>query len=271
MISLPPCLLLLDVSAVITSNLADWQQFARIGRCLLPTVVLDDIKDLGDHAPEAETSQKAREFLRFYPNSGWKTTQSAATHPALQPAEGQDLSKRSRLALVVAQTAYGLARSYPDALVVLVSNDQRLIQQLKTLDVNNLVGIPASAMLQWSRTKRRPVVVSHQLQAMSPGTGALAGSTPSRAGTGGSASALASDTASRRPSANRPSAVASCRSSVQRAFSPSRLSSLFFNLLTLSAIAIVALVIWKILAPQSFDRLWKQMPVIQQPAQPRKK
>ncbi len=166
MSELPPIVLLLDLSALLAGQSREWQDFSRLGKCFVPQVVYQELQSLSQGAIEKSHELTARELIRFLPDSGWELTGAGAMHPALLPTPGHRESKRSRLALMVAECAYGVARQSPGRLVVLVSNDQTLVQQLHLVQAANLCGLPLSALLTWSRSARRPPVVTHQMQAM---------------------------------------------------------------------------------------------------------
>jgi rRNA-processing protein FCF1 len=249
MAALPPFLLVFDISALISSGEREWREFSRIGDCFVPRAVLEEIQHLCDRATETSQEQVAREFSRFFPVGGWKSTLSIATHPALKPAEGHELSKRARLALTVAQTAYGLARNRSDALVVLVANDQGLMQRIRGLGVANLSTIPLVALVQWGRTGRKPPVVTHQLQAMRTTT-----STTVPATVGKPPRAVASPPA--KP-------ITTPSPAVRRSTRPALripIASIFFNLLTVAMVGAVAALFWHLLFPHSFAKFWNQLP-----------
>lgn len=258
MAALPPFLLVLDVSALMSGSRREWQEFSRIGNCFVPEAVLDEMRFLCDRASDAAHEQTAREFFRFFPESGWRTTALVETHPLLQPAEGHALSKKARLALTVAQTAYGLARHRADGLTILVANDLGLMQRLRSLDVHNLCAIPLMALVQWSRTERKPPVVTHQLQAMRSPVGATA-SAPS------SKSVRAPSSARTTPTAPKASTV---HHSPKKPFRIP-LTKIFFNLLTLGIVTIAVLAIWRVVHPPSFAQVWQLLP-LQNPTSPQK-
>jgi hypothetical protein len=166
MSELPPILFLLDLSALLAGQPREWQEFLRLGKCFVPQVVYQELQALSRVAIEKPNELTAREFIRFLPDSGWELSGAGAMHPALMPTPGQRESKRARLALMVAECAYGLARNSPGRLVVLVSNDQAIVQRLHLVQTANLCGLPLAALLTWNRSGRRPPVVTHQMQAM---------------------------------------------------------------------------------------------------------
>jgi hypothetical protein len=170
MSDLPPIFLLIDLSALLAGKTREWQEILRLGSCFVPQVIYEEMKVLSKGAIEKQYEGIAREFIGFLPDSGWQLSGAGAMHPALVPSPGQRESKRARLALAVAECAYGLARNSPGRLVVLVSNDQALIQRLHGVGAANLCGLPFSVILNWSRSSRRPPVITHQMQAMKAGS-----------------------------------------------------------------------------------------------------
>lgn len=251
MAALPPVLILLDISALLAGRTRDWQLFSRVGTCYVPRAVLEEMEFLCNRASEPEVERVAREFSQFYPTSGWQPSVSIATHPSLRPAPGQSLSSKARLSLAVAQTAYGLSRNRSEALVVLVANDQSLIRRLRIIDAPNLCGIPMTALVQWGRTLRRPLVVTNHLQMMRSPVGVVGGMTtvsPSmRSATVQRAAAAPSKrTVTRRP----PAAPHSLR-----------IAQAFYNLLTLLLITLLGLGIWRVVQPASFEQFWQQLPI----------
>lgn len=258
MASLPPFLVVLDISALLAGSRREWQEFTRIGHCFLPEAALAELRSLCDRAVESSQEQTAREFFRFFPESGWRTTPLLESHPSLQPAEGHTLSKKARLAQSVAQAAYGMARHRSDGLVVLVSNDMSLMQKVRLLGVQNLCAIPLTAMVQWSRTERKPPVVTHQLQAMRSPAVATASTTANKA------TRTSSPT---RTVASTPRPVTPQRSTQKPFRIP--VSKIFFNLLTLGIVAIAVLAVWRVVHPSSFTQFWRLLPLPSQSFSPK--
>ncbi|MBW4693107.1 MAG: hypothetical protein KME27_15245 [Lyngbya sp. HA4199-MV5] len=249
MAALPPFLILLDLSALMSSGIRHWQEFSRLGECFIPKAVLEEIQLLCNHAIEPTQARTAREFVRFFPESGWKATTSIAHHPALKPSEGHTLSKKTRLSLAAAQAAYGLARNRPEGLVVVAANDQGLIQRLRMLGTPNLCGMPLTVLVQWSRTARKPPVVANQLHAMRLMVGVVT-STVNNPSTPPPARSLPSQSyQSKKP--------LSPKRSIRPAY-------IFYNLVTLAIVAIAVLAVWRIVHPPSFDRFWQQLPFVSQ-------
>jgi hypothetical protein len=254
MAALPHFLLVFDISAILGSGEREWREFARIGECLVPRAVLEELQLLCDRSTESAHEQTARAFFRFFPDSSWKPTFSIASHPSLKPSEGHALSKKARLGLTVAQNAYGLARNRPDGLVVLVANDQGVMQRTRDLGINNLCAIPLVALVQWSRTERKPPVVLRQVQTLRSG---LREATPV-----GAAKV-------NRPSPTvQPTPTESHWSTSRRSRRPILyipVTRIFYNLLTLGIVAGAVLTLWHFVFPNSFAQFWRQLPQVGHP------
>jgi hypothetical protein len=236
----------------VAGKTRDWQLFARAGECFVPRAVLEEIEFLCNRASEPDIERAAREFSRFYPESGWHSTLSIATHPALKRTEAQALSHKAQLSFTVAQTAYGLSRNRSDCLVVLVANDQSLMQRIRLIDAPNLCAIPLAAMMVWCRTLRRPAVVSTQMQVMrQPVTVAGGMNTVGK---------LPRSTAS--PVRVPPPAVKCLQPRPLPQRHALRLQQTFYNLLTLLLVASVVLGVWRVIEPASFERFWQQLPIV---------
>ncbi|MGA7935545.1 MAG: PIN domain-containing protein [Kovacikia sp.] len=241
---IPPFLLLFDSSALMGGATREWHEFSRIGECFVPKVILEEINFLTERASEPTQEQTAREFVRFYPESGWKSVSSIATHPSLKPAEGHALSKRARLTLTLLQSAYGLARNRPDGLVVIVSSDQGLMQRVRVLETPNLCAIPVVALVQWSRSERKPPVVIHQLQVMRSAVG-VAASKPTGAGP-----------------LTQPKAAVAHQNETRRSTRPAfrlPIAKIFYNMLTVAIVALAVLALWRVVFPASFEQFWQQI------------
>lgn len=269
----PPVLVVLELSALLGTSAREWQEYARVGGCYVPQVVYDEMEFLSGRAPEPEQEKTAREFLRFFPNSGWQLTNAQATHPALTPPSDKTPSKQVRLLLAVGETAHGLAQEQPGALVVLVSNTQPLLQRLQAIRAANLCGITATALLQWARTGQRPPAVTQQMQAVIQ-SGAASGrsqapssaSTPPRAAAARTASA--NSTAPAAPVTGGPASAARQRQSVADRTRPGVFGNLISSLLALLFLALVGLIGWRIVQPASFNQFWQQMGLPPFPGQP---
>lgn len=261
---IPSILLLFDTTALMAGKATEWQEFLRLGECYIPQGVFEQVEYLCDRASEPALESVAREFVRFYPNSGWKKNTVQAEHPNLKPAPGHSLSKRARLSLEVLNHAYGLALRYPERLIVLVANDQSMLQQAMGLQVKNLCAIPVSPLMQWVRTQRRPQVVNHHLQwvrvssSASERTGDRGKSTPPR-------SAVTAKPASTRDitPATRPGMYTAKRQRVR--VRSRQLFSLISNIVSLVIFLGVLATIWHFVSPGSFYQFWNSLPFIGRP------
>lgn len=165
--NLPSICLLFDTTALLAGKTRDWQDYAKLGTCYLPQVVLDEMAFLCDRAVEPAQELTAREFRRFHRHSGWQVTTATARHPQLEgSSSGRELSKKARLLLATAESAYGLSQTLPDCLVVVVSNDQNLRRRVDHLKAPNLCAIPVASLVQWVRSHQRPANVVQKLQGM---------------------------------------------------------------------------------------------------------
>lgn len=278
---LPPFLIVFDTSALLAGEPRQWQEASRLGDCFVPEAVLEAMQMLCDRATEPEIESKAREFIRFFDTSGWQMNRGKAEHPALQPVPGHTLSQRARLALEILQNSYGLAQRHSDSLVILVANDQPMLQRLLGLNQPNLCGIPLAALVQWSRTQRRPATVNHHLQLMRTATPVTSKATnptetpnPRPAKQSTSRQTTARQISAQQRVASPPPAPAPVRSSsvrtrprvaappprrTRRSF---RLSSFLANLITLAVLAAIGGSIWRFVHPVSFNQFWQQLPFV---------
>lgn len=280
---LPPFLIVFDTSALLAGETRQWQEVTPLGDCFVPEAVLEAMQTLCDRATEPDIESKARGFIRFFEASSWQTTRAIAEHPSLQPAAGHTLSQRARLALEVLQNSYGLAHNRSDSLVVLVANDQPMLQRVLGLNRPNLCGLPLAALMQWSRTQRRPATLNHHLQLMrsiTPVASEVSHPTetpnprPLSAKQNTSRQTAARQISAQQRSASPPPAPAPARSPTTRsrpnASSPAprrirrsfRLSSFLANLITLAVLAIVGGAMWQFIHPASFNQFWQQLPFV---------
>ena len=260
MSELSPILFLFDLSALLAGEPREWQEFSRFGKCFVPQVVYREIQALSQVAIEKPHELTARELIRFLPDSGWELSGAGATHAALVPAPGQHESKRARLALMVAECAYGLARNSPGRVVVVVSNDQTLVQRLHLVQAPNLCGLPLSALITWSRTARRPPVVTHQIQTMK-GTVTQRQTAPNSVMTTVASPIPISTRLS--PALVRPTAAPSPRGARPLrplvSAHPNSLSQLMSALWALVALTIAIGIVWYVVQPQSLNQLLRQL------------
>ena len=244
----PAILLIFDLSALISGNTKEWQEFSQVGECQVPEAVWEEVRFLCNRAPEPELEKVSREFVRFYPRSGWILTKVSASHPTLQGAGEEELSKQARLTLAVAECVHGISRENPKKLVVLVTNSQPLTQQVQALTLPNICGITVATLKQWSRSKQQPMAVSQQIKDMralarNQGMPGIARSHPSP--TGAKTQPTSSGKSASKSSIKSSSKPQSRPQSVQRSSSPNPLAKVLANLSGVLVLAAIGFVIWR--------------------------
>ncbi|WP_445175679.1 PIN domain-containing protein [Microcoleus sp.] len=162
---LPPLLVTFDTDVLMAGRTQVWQEYAKVGTCYIPEVVYDEIDRLTDQAVEPAMEQVAREFMRFFADSGWIATDAQETHRALEPSI-KNQGKQAMLVVATAQCVYGLAQEHPEALVIFVSNSQPLLKRLASVGATNLCGITGAMLLNWARKGERPPAATQQLQSL---------------------------------------------------------------------------------------------------------
>ena len=260
--SLPQILLLFDTSVILNDGARVWGGFQRIGACWLPQVVLNQVRFLCNRASEPVQEQIAREFFRFYPGSGWRTTDETMAHPALQPAKGQTLSKRARQMMIIAECAYGFSQRFPTQLVVLVSDNQPLLKQIQTLQVANLCGITGSALKRWSLSGNRPEAVNQAYQKMKTASlrqanvrSPASSSKPTMRTSPAVKHAMTTRPKTRKPISSPSRRTTPDINTVSRFYAFSQMVSLAISLV---GFVIVGLLVWRLVQPQSFEQFWRQ-------------
>jgi hypothetical protein len=251
---LPSFVIVFDTTALLAGKTREWQQFSQLGECLVTEGVLEAMNELCDRAPEPAIEATAREFIRFYPTSGWQVSLAIAEHPSLKPVDGHSLSQRARLSLEVLKGAYGVARRRRDSLVIVVANDQPMLQKIQGLNTKNLCGIPLAALMQWSRTQRRPAAVAHYLQlTRSPETAATIATSRQ------TVSSPYSKSTGRLATAPTPVMSRSARKTSARR--PAHWSRLVANGVNLIVFLTVGAIAWRFISPASFNQLWQKVPI----------
>lgn len=161
MLDSPQIFLLIDLNTLYACKPYEWLEFSRVGRCFVPQVVYEELDSWALSRSESIEVRIAREFRRFMLESDWQLARSLISTEMARP-----FSRRARLAIDVRNCAEDLARSSVGRLVVVVSNDRALVQQVQALNLENLTGIPVSTLLTWSRSKRQPPIVLQHLRSM---------------------------------------------------------------------------------------------------------
>jgi hypothetical protein len=258
MAAIPPVLLVLDIGALSAATPREWLEFSRVGGCVVPQVVYEEMKFLFDRSPDPDLERIARAFNRFHATSGWQISDANSHHAVLKSGAGQALTRRSRISLAVGRCAYALSLEHPVTLVVLVSSDRSMLQRIYDIQANNLCAITGPSLLQWCRTGQRPIAVSQKLQRLRVATGAQTNSgivgqyqatSPSRITTTpsritGSATRLTSP--ARKPTIHADSSI------------PAWVPQLFSLLSSLAALVVAGILIFYIIRSASFQEVWNQ-------------
>lgn len=254
MATTPPIAILLDLSAILGSSIREWQEYSHIGNCYLPQIIYEEIEFLTGRAPEPNVEKTAREFTRFFPESGWQLTNAHAVHPTINPPAGQNLSKQARLVVSVAQCMYGFAQENSDKLVVFVSNSQPILQRIPALNTPNLCGITRAALLQWVRTKQRPPAVTQKLETFS---NSETSATVSPAESAEKTPLPVNSHPSNSPVMTGPASAAETPTR-QRSSSNNLVTKIVGTLVSLLIFVVLGLTAWRFLQPQSFNQFWRQ-------------
>ncbi len=246
---LPPVKLLFDTSAILASQVKQWQLFSGLGKCVLPQIVADEIRFLSSRAPEPAQEVAARSFARFFPNSGWSLFTRLASQPPSNLAAGMAMSKQARQTLAVAQSACALAKDNPGHLVVAVADNPHLFQHLQSLQLSNLCCAPLSVVVQWGRTGYPPPAVRKGAAAMQvPGASFARVSPP------------AVPVRPRVLVPERPAISSRPRSATTRNLTEiSRQGrSALSTILSLALAVVLGLVGFRLLAPKQFNQFWQK-------------
>jgi hypothetical protein len=152
-----PYLLLVETSVITQTDANTWKAIAKLGECLLPEVVALEIKNIANG--KAEGNESAAKQFQNLSQLNWQTTSLTAKHADLVIRTTQNLSRKAKLMINVAQSAVGVAKAYPNKCVVLISDEISLRDRIAKLDHKNLCAIPSAIARQWSRTDQAPPIV----------------------------------------------------------------------------------------------------------------
>ncbi len=152
-----PYLLLVETSVINQTDANTWKAIAKLGECLLPEVVALEIKNIANG--KAEGNESAAKQFQKLSQLNWQITSLTAKHADLVIRTTQNLSRKAKLMINVAQSAVGVANAYPNKCVVLISDEISLRDRIAKLDLKNLCAIPSAIARQWSRTDQAPPIV----------------------------------------------------------------------------------------------------------------
>jgi hypothetical protein len=246
-------LLTFDLTAILAGRSRDWTLFDQIGPCLITQVVMEEIEFLGKRSPNPEEEKTAREFSRFMDDSNWQISQIVADYPGFNAAGGQDLSKNARLKQAITQSVYGLARENQARLVVLISNQQNLRNDIDGLEINNLCSLPLAQFVQWLRTKQLPLNVSKKMQKMI-GEGISTSETKSKKTTSTPQTKIKNSSSSKL--SNGQNNYQKIKAKVVK--KSNFLSNLISSILAIIGFSFVGLLLWYLIQPNTFHEFWQK-------------
>ncbi|MGF1577326.1 MAG: PIN domain-containing protein [Cyanophyceae cyanobacterium] len=161
-------LIIVDSTALLATQLRQWQEWASFGACVLPQTVWQEIDFLTRRAVTPAEEEVARAFLRFHESA--RTFEVSAGHVLLGNPAGvtgdPSQSKRARLSQTIAECAYALAKQQPQVVVILLSHDRLLVERVNHLGIPNLGSISVPQLTQWIRQDLVPAAVQTILNAM---------------------------------------------------------------------------------------------------------
>lgn len=249
-------LLIFDHKTILTGRTRDWSLFDQIGTCFIPQVVMEEIQFLCTRAVNPEEETKAREFSRFMDNNNWQINQLLAEHPSFIPPDGQNMSKNARLTQSIAKSVYGLAQEYPSQLVVLVSNQQTLTNDIERLNINNLTTLTLAQFTQWLRTKQRPINVSEKMQKMITEGFAGAKVQPSPPQLSQSQPKPQQINIITPSPTNKKEYVRESKVIVRK---PGCFANFISSILAILGFSLAGLILWYLIQPNSFNQFWENM------------
>ncbi len=163
-------MLVFEPSALIETNIHFWREVSRLGQCILPKIAYKEIKHTIKSSPLGRSPNSTRDnaiqFLKFFPSSGWQETDLSRTHQEFELQSGHLVSRKLRVNLEIAKSAFGTAYLNPHALVVLVTNDQTLLKRVNDLRQINLCAATTTGTRQWVRTAQAPAAISKAIVGM---------------------------------------------------------------------------------------------------------
>ncbi|MCS6942023.1 MAG: hypothetical protein NZ901_04175 [Geminocystis sp.] len=153
-------LVVVELSTILSGLAKDWVDFSRLGHCYLPEVVWREVEFLTLRAVTEKEEKIAREFTRFFPDSGWQIISDMSPLPMANILEGMDMSKKARLLMGIAETVYDFTLKNPQELIVLVTSETNLKTQLKQLNLKNLAIITPNQLKNWLKTGVTPPTIA---------------------------------------------------------------------------------------------------------------
>ena len=239
-------LLLVETSAIVSTNPNTWQAIAKLGECLLPEVVAIEIKNIANGKAEGNESN-AKQFQNSS-DLNWPVTTLTAKHADLVIRATQNLSRQARLMINVAQSAVGVANAHPTQCVVLISDEISLRDRIAKLDSKNLCAIPSAVARQWSRTDQAPPIVYQSIKYLQKQISEATNQFPRQTDTiylGASSSSLNAEQKIKDDQKVSPN------------YGQIAINLVKFGLATTFLVAIL-LFGWRLAQPQQFQQFWKK-------------
>ena len=266
-----PYLLLVETSVIIDTDPNTWQAIAKLGECLLPEVVALEIKHIADGKAEGNESA-AKQFLNSV-GLKWQITDLTAKHADLVVRTTQNLSRKAKLMINIAQSAVGVANAYPQKCVVLISDEISLRDRIANLKHKNLCAIPSAIARQWSRTNQAPPIVNQCIEQSIEYLQKQISQPISQF-------SHQTDTISLTTSSSKTSTEQKIKDNHENFQKKSNYRQIAISLvkfgLTITFLATILLLGWRLAQPQQFQQFWKKtglppLPqILVQPNQPKK-
>lgn len=239
-------LLLVETSAIVSTNPNTWQAISKLGECLLPEVVTIEIKNIANGKAEGNESN-AKQFQNSS-DLNWQVTTLTAKHADLVIRATQNLSRQARVMINVAQSAVGVANAHPTQCVVLISDEISLRDRIAKLESKNLCAIPSAVARQWSRTDQAPPIVYQSIKYLQKQISEAANQFPRQTDTiylGASSSSLNAEQKIKDNQKANPN------------YGQIAIILVKFGLATTFSVAIL-LFGWRLAQPQQFQQFWKK-------------
>lgn len=243
-------LLLVETSAIISTDPNTWKAIAKLGECLLPEVVALEIKNIANG--QAEGNESAAKQFQNSSNLNWQITTLTAKHADLVVRTTQNLSRKAKLMMSVAQSAVGVANAHPKQCVVLISDEISLRDRIAKLDCKNLCAIPSAVARQWSRTDQAPPIVDQSIKYLQKQINQLDQPTnqlPYQTDTIGLSTSSPIPNAEQKTTKSKPQVQPNDRHIV--------MSLVKFGLATTFLVALLLLG-WSFAQPKQFQQFWKK-------------
>ncbi len=265
-----PYLLLIETSVITETDPNTWQAIAKLGKCLLPEVVVIEIKNIADGKAEGNESV-ARQFQNLLPSLNWQVTSLTAKHPDLLIRSTQNISRKARLMNNIAQSAVGVANAHPQQCVILIADEISLRDRIANLDYDNLCALPSAIARQWSRTDHAPPIVQKLTQKLqSKVQSKLQGQADQTVIQSINPDVVNSGLADTKSkiSPSSPPAIQQSRpkSSSRSSLNYQQIVVNFFKFgLATTFLATISLLAWRSIQPEQFQRFWEKTGLPQLP------